>query len=339
MKYPEGTPEHGLQRLAVKYGGAAAVFVVNDTIVQYIMIAIMYIVAAVMPGGSTLLDTKTDAGFLFTLLINEITSYAVPLIALYAVFYRELKFEKTVIEPPELKYKRYFGETVLLYLGGSFAAACAGIATNYVSFFLNSLLGIPETKTAFSGMMPQNLFCFVCFLVIISIVGPVCEEIIFRHILLRPLRRYGDMTAAIITAFMFGLTHFNFDQFLYTFAFGFFLAVVALRAGSVIPAILCHVINNAVAVLTVYLPDSVGVPELDSFLHALANTINILDDILMFVGIPVLILIVLTRLLVMKNRSGIPVSKQIAVVLSDPLLLVSVILTLVITFVYLYRSE
>lgn len=336
MKYPEGTPERGLQRLAVKYGGAAAVLVANNTVVQIAVLVIIYAVIAAIPGGDTLLDRETDAGFLFLIMLNEVVSYTVPLVTLYALFYRELKFEKTVREPPGMLYDRFFGETALLYLGGTFTASCVGIATNIVSGLLNRLFGIPETKTAFSNLMPQDLFCYVWFVAAICFIGPVCEEVIFRHILLRPMRRYGDMTAALMTALLFGLSHFNFDQFLYTFAFGFFLAVITLRSGTVIPAIICHVINNAITVVQVYRPESTGAAALDSVLNSLSDILSLCSVIMMFAGIPALIVIAVTRLLKLKNRSGIPVPKQLAVVLSDPLLIVSVVLSLVLAFADLY---
>lgn len=336
MTYPEGTPERGLQKLAVKYGGAAAIIIVNVTVIQVMLIMVVYAVLGFVPDGSGLLDTGTDAGFLFMLILNEIASYTVPLITLYALFYRELRFEKTIREPPGLQYNRFFGETALLYVGGMFSASVLGTATNYVSELLNRLLGIPETKTAFSSMMPYNLFTYAVFEVVLCIVGPVCEEIIFRHLLLRPLRRYGDITAAFVTALLFGLSHFNFDQFLYTFAFGFFLAVITLRSGSIIPAILCHMLNNFAAGIEVYLPESFGDTTLDSIFSSLSDVVSLCETIMFYAGIPALILVIITHLLRLKNRSGIPESKQSAIVLSNPLMLVSLVIGLVVTFANLY---
>lgn len=339
MKYPEGTPECGLQRLALKYGGAAAVLVANNTVVQIAAMVIVSAVLAAIPGGKMLLDAGTNAGFLFIMLLNEVVAYTVPLVTLYALFYRELRSAKMTADPPEMRYHRFFGDTALLYVGGAFAASCVGIATNFVSALLNRLLGIPETQTAFSGMMPQNLFCYISFEIIICVVGPVCEELLFRHILLRPMRRYGDMTAALVTALLFGLSHFNFDQFLYTFAFGFFLAVITLRSGTVIPAIICHFINNLITTVQVYRPESLGYAPLDSFLNSLSDILSLCGTIVMLAGIPVLIVSAVVRLFKLKNRSGIPAAKQFAIVLSDPLLLFSIILALVITFANLYYTQ
>ncbi|HBI52230.1 MAG TPA: hypothetical protein DDX72_05560 [Ruminococcaceae bacterium] len=335
MTYTEGTPERGLQKLAGKYGGAAAIMLANTTVVQVTIIVIIGTIFGLIPGGPELLDTKTDIGFIFMLALNEIAAYTVPMITMYALFYRELKFEKTIYEP-EMRYDRFFGETALLFAAGLGVSTALSIATSFISSFLNTVFGIPETKVAFDSMMPRDLVTYTAFEIVLCIVGPVCEEIIYRHILLRPLRRYGDMTAALITALFFGLSHFNFDQFLYTFSFGFFLAVITLRSGTIIPAVICHALNNLAAGVQIYLPETLGNAVLDGALRSLADIFTAVNSIFVFGGILLIIVVIVTRLLQLKNRSGIPPAKQIAIVFSNPLLLVCIAVSLVVTFVNLY---
>ena len=153
MTYTEGTPERGLQKLAVKYGGAAAIMLANTTVVQVTIMVIIGTIFGLIPGGPELLDTKTDIGFIFKLALNEIAAYTVPMITMYALFYRELKFEKTIYEP-EMRYDRFFGETALLFVTGLGVSTALSIATSFISSFLNTVLGIPETKVAFNSMMP-----------------------------------------------------------------------------------------------------------------------------------------------------------------------------------------
>ena len=335
MTYTEGTPERGLQKLAGKYGGAAAIMLANNTVVQVTIMVIIGTIFGLIPGGLELLDTKTDIGFIFKLALNEIAAYTVPMITMYALFYRELKFEKTIYEP-EMRYDRFFGETALLFVTGLGVSTALSIATSFISSFLNTVLGIPETKVAFNSMMPRDLVTYTAFGIALCIVGPVCEEIIYRHILLRPLRRYGDMTAALVTALFFGLSHFNFDQFLYTFSFGFFLAVITLRSGTVIPAVICHMLNNLAAGVQTYQPESLGNAELEGVLKSMAEIFTAANGIFVLGGILLIIIVIITRLLQLKNRSGIPASKQLAIVFSNPLLLVCIAVMLVVTFVNLY---
>jgi len=96
---------------------------------------------------------------------------------------------------------------------------------------------------------------WLIMLFFVGIVAPVAEEIIFRHMLLRPLRQYGDKQAVIITAVLFGAFHGNFTQFLYATVAGLILGIVTVRANSVKPAIVIHMLVNSYEVSRSYLFD------------------------------------------------------------------------------------
>ena len=52
------------------------------------------------------------------------------------------------------------------------------------------------------------------------IIGPLCEELVFRGLLAGRLARYGQKPGAFISALLFGLYHANLEQFFYAFALG-----------------------------------------------------------------------------------------------------------------------
>lgn len=85
----------------------------------------------------------------------------------------------------------------------------------------------------------------------IGIVGPVCEEILFRgiifHFLLRHYRSRGKtaLVPILFQAFLFSVAHMNPLQMFYAFSAGLVFAAVALWTGSLIFPILLHVINNS----------------------------------------------------------------------------------------------
>ena len=54
------------------------------------------------------------------------------------------------------------------------------------------------------------------------IIGPLCEELVFRGLLAGRLARYGQKPGAFISALLFGLYHANLEQFFYAFALGLF---------------------------------------------------------------------------------------------------------------------
>lgn len=92
---------------------------------------------------------------------------------------------------------------------------------------------------------PDALRAFAVF----AVLPAVCEELVFRGVLARALARRGAViSAAGISALVFSVYHLSPVQALPTFTLGVVLAVLAIRADSVLPAMLAHATNNAIAI-------------------------------------------------------------------------------------------
>ena len=88
------------------------------------------------------------------------------------------------------------------------------------------------------------------------LLAPVMEELAMRGIIVqRSKRAFGVIGCMIITALMFGLFHMNLIQGLYVLPMGLFWGFVGYKYNSVIPCMICHIVNNFIA-LTV--PSSVS---------------------------------------------------------------------------------
>ena len=93
------------------------------------------------------------------------------------------------------------------------------------------------------------------YLLFLGLLPAVCEELAFRGFILNGLRRrFSPGTAILISSFLFALAHMNVFQFLPAFVLGTVLGVLAVRSGSVLPAMVCHLCHNtlliSLAVLT-----------------------------------------------------------------------------------------
>ncbi|WP_124067934.1 type II CAAX endopeptidase family protein [Clostridium sp. E02] len=84
----------------------------------------------------------------------------------------------------------------------------------------------------------------VTILIVMVIMAPICEEFLFRKLLIDRVRIYGDRAAILISAIIFGLSHGNFYQFFYAFGIGLVLAYVYIRTGRLRYTILFHMIIN-----------------------------------------------------------------------------------------------
>lgn len=89
-------------------------------------------------------------------------------------------------------------------------------------------------------------------ILLIVIVAPVSEEICFRGMLFGGLRtRLPRLAAALISALIFGGLHAltGISAVPPLIAFGFVLALLYEKTGSIVPGIVLHMLNNSVALL------------------------------------------------------------------------------------------
>ncbi|MCR5798584.1 MAG: CPBP family intramembrane metalloprotease [Lachnospiraceae bacterium] len=78
-----------------------------------------------------------------------------------------------------------------------------------------------------------------------GVVGPFCEELVFRGIIYRGYRMDGGRRGALIlSSLMFGLMHMNANQAVYAFVLGLVLALIYEATGSLWASFLCHFIFN-----------------------------------------------------------------------------------------------
>lgn len=93
--------------------------------------------------------------------------------------------------------------------------------------------------------------------VVIGILAPLAEEVVFRGAILRKLlvmMPTGRHWVAIaISALIFGIVHFNLPQGIHAFLIGLLLGWMYYRTRSIIPGIVFHWINNTVSYIMVNL--------------------------------------------------------------------------------------
>lgn len=86
----------------------------------------------------------------------------------------------------------------------------------------------------------------------VAVVAPIVEELIFRGLILKGLRRnYNSFTAVFISALLFALFHLNPWQFPATFILGLLLGWIMIRTNNIILSILGHSINNFLVLLSI----------------------------------------------------------------------------------------
>lgn len=110
---------------------------------------------------------------------------------------------------------------------------------------------------------------FPAMLFMIGIFGPFCEEFVFRGVIYGSYKsggyknntcytnaRANGISAILLSSLLFGLMHMNFNQALYAFVIGIFLAVLVEAAGSLWASVFCHMVFNSYQVVIMYVSGS-----------------------------------------------------------------------------------
>jgi membrane protease YdiL (CAAX protease family) len=189
-------------------------------------------------------------------LFNDIVVYVPPLVIFGLAFGKKLSFQKAG-EPYSFKKS-----WILPIFVASYAlSAIASYISYLLSIVFQAAFGGGGLVDVFADVMPQSTGQLIIMLIMVGLLGPILEEIIYRHLLLRPLRRFGDFYAVIITSLLFGFFHGNLTQFLYTTAGGVLYGIVAVKANSVKPAIVMHIINNTYSIFYLEFLDIAEISE------------------------------------------------------------------------------
>lgn len=88
---------------------------------------------------------------------------------------------------------------------------------------------------------------FLANALVVVILAPIVEELLFRGVGFGLLRRLGPAVAILGTAFAFAAIHGLFEAFPLLFLFGAGLAWLRERSGSVYPCIVLHGLFNGIA--------------------------------------------------------------------------------------------
>lgn len=99
-------------------------------------------------------------------------------------------------------------------------------------------------RRALEGAAGPELFAAV---VVIGVLAGTAEEVFFRGYMQTRLReRWPASLAVIVTSVAFGLLHLEWIHALMALALALWLGFITERAGSALPAVSAHVINNIV---------------------------------------------------------------------------------------------
>lgn len=111
----------------------------------------------------------------------------------------------------------------------------------------------PQIETITGGMRLTQHDLFL-LLILVAVIAPIAEELLFRG-MLYPVFRYqlGAIGAIAASAFVFGLVHFIPIIIPGLIFVGLILGWVRERSGSVVPGMVIHALQNGIVMVGIYL--------------------------------------------------------------------------------------
>lgn len=124
-------------------------------------------------------------------------------------------------------------------------AALAGILA--ITVFEEQLQLADNLQNEFAGMMHS-----VIGVLMISLVGPIIEELCFREAIMGSLIRKGTRpwVAILFSAMVFGLIHANPIQIVGAGLMGILFGIIYYKSGNIVLTSILHILNNSLATIT-----------------------------------------------------------------------------------------
>ena len=181
--------------------------------------------------------------------LSSFCNYILP----FPIFYWLMKkISTTKIEKRDLSVK-----TFILYVAITFTLMWIG---NLIGLGITELLGSAiQNDIANPVQQLINSADIWLNLLLISIMAPIFEEIMFRKIIIDRTIKYGAKVSIILSAVIFALFHGNLNQFFYALLMGGFLAYVYIKTGKITYTIILHgIINLMGSVVSLIITNSVN---------------------------------------------------------------------------------
>ncbi len=135
----------------------------------------------------------------------------------------------------------------------------AGYCMIPMVLFLNSITMLFSTNYLEEGTTTLLTYPFFMQVILLAVIPPLVEELVFRGIFFGSYRKAGMSGAAIMSGLIFGCFHLNINQGLYAFAIGIVFAYMVEATGSLWSSVIAHFAINTNSIGVVQLLKMTGI--------------------------------------------------------------------------------
>lgn len=201
-------------------------YVAGTILMNVLQVAVLPLVSGVRPEWLE----NTDSRLVLSSII--VYMFTLPLIYLLA-----RNIPEKVPERRTIKWQQFF----VLFLIGYALIFVSNIIGNIATVFIGIAKGSQVNNRLIEYVSDGNVWTM---LVVMVIIAPVMEELIFRKVLVDRVLKYGEGMAVALSGLMFGLFHGNLNQFAYAVVLGAFFAFIYIKTGNIRITIGLHMLVN-----------------------------------------------------------------------------------------------
>ena len=224
---------------------AGIAFLVGFVLSQLLAVIGVSIINQIMSSlGKTEAQIKLFFDGIWGILIQTILM-DIGFILIFIYYYRKGLNKQSTFAKPTNNNWQYFG--ICLLIGVFTLFALAG-TLNYFELLVEKL---GKSASSLSYEM-DSLWKYIVSLISLAVLPAICEELLFRGVIVNCLKQKGYMFAIFMSSIMFAIFHFSLSQLIYPFCFGIILSVVYLKTKNLLFPILLHFANNALSVSLQY---------------------------------------------------------------------------------------
>ncbi|HWP52073.1 MAG TPA: type II CAAX endopeptidase family protein, partial [Clostridia bacterium] len=210
----------------------------------------------------------------FSMLFGSIGALTIPFL-LYAM-HTQIPF------PSALPLRRVPARLIAIAVMFSLSVSVIGIYASEALSYLFSAFSIYFYEPIL--VLPGGMISMVFYILNLTVVPAIFEEIAFRGVLMQSLRRFGDSFALVTSAILFSLVHISPLSMPNAFLMGLAIGYFVLFTGSLHTGMVIHLVHNLFALL---------ISQLGLLDHRIANIIFLVIQLVYMVlgSIAVLLLL------------------------------------------------
>ncbi len=180
-------------------------------------------------------DGQFGSEIFFAVLVLQIITFVLP-----GLFYCRLNGADYI---GKLNLKPFGIRSLLFVIPASLLLFLSSALIRLLGLYFSNAQYTPTVSVG--GISPTDA---VFVLLVYCVCPALCEEFVFRGIVLSSYRQYGIFCSITVSSALFAMLHFSITDFPLYFISGIILAGVALITKSVFPCMIIHFLNNAFAI-------------------------------------------------------------------------------------------